>query len=77
MIGLVYDMDDDEMDFNYVRVNYFRELCVLVNVFRFLFFFRVGLFVYFRDGRLLFLDYLEGFYVKVNKLYYLLVLVDR
>lgn len=59
------------MDFNYVRVNYFWELCVLVIVYRFLFFLRIGLLGYFRDGRLLFLerDYLEGFYVKVNKFY--------
>ncbi|XP_004851225.1 partitioning defective 3 homolog B isoform X1 [Heterocephalus glaber] len=71
-IGSVHDMDDDEMDPNYARVNHFREPCVSANVFRSPSPPRTGPFGYPRDGRPLSpeRDHLEGLYAKVNKPYH-------
>ncbi|XP_018878286.3 partitioning defective 3 homolog B isoform X1 [Gorilla gorilla gorilla] len=77
-IGSVYDMDDDEMDPNYARVNHFREPCTSANVFRSPSPPRAGPFGYPRDGRPLSpeRDHLEGLYAKVNKPYHPLVPAD-
>uniref|UniRef100_A0A2K6FIW5 Par-3 family cell polarity regulator beta n=1 Tax=Propithecus coquereli TaxID=379532 RepID=A0A2K6FIW5_PROCO len=77
-IGSVYDMDDDEMDPNYARVNHFREPCASANVFRSPSPPRAGPFGYPRDGRPLSpeRDHLEGLYAKVNKPYRLPAPVD-
>ncbi|KAM6151932.1 partitioning defective 3 homolog B isoform 3-T3 [Erethizon dorsatum] len=71
-IGSVHDMDDDEIDPNYARVNHFREPCASVNVFRSPSPPRAGPFGYPRDGRPLSpeRDHLEGLYAKVNKPYH-------
>ncbi|XP_074255297.1 partitioning defective 3 homolog B isoform X5 [Saimiri boliviensis] len=71
-IGSVHDMDDDEMDPNYARVNHFREPCTSANVFRSPSPPRAGPFGYPRDGRPLSpeRDHLEGLYAKVNKSYH-------
>ncbi|ELW70818.1 Partitioning defective 3 like protein B [Tupaia chinensis] len=71
-IGSVHDMDDDEMDPNYARVNHFREPCTSANVFRSPSPPRVGPLGYPRDGRPLSpeRDHLEGLYAKVNKPYH-------
>uniref|UniRef100_A0A8C9DSW5 Par-3 family cell polarity regulator beta n=1 Tax=Prolemur simus TaxID=1328070 RepID=A0A8C9DSW5_PROSS len=76
-IGSVHDMDDDEMDPNYARVNHFREPCASANVFRSPSP-RAGPFGYPRDGRPLSpeRDHLEGLYAKVNKPYHLPAPVD-
>uniref|UniRef100_A0A8C6RMM8 Par-3 family cell polarity regulator beta n=1 Tax=Nannospalax galili TaxID=1026970 RepID=A0A8C6RMM8_NANGA len=72
VIGSVHDMDDDEMDPNYARVNHFREPCASANVFRSPSPPRVGPLSYPRDGRPLSpeRDHLEGLYAKVNKPYH-------
>ncbi|XP_026310395.1 partitioning defective 3 homolog B isoform X3 [Piliocolobus tephrosceles] len=77
-IGSVYDMDDDEMDPNYARVNHFREPCTSANVFRSPSPPRAGPFGYSRDGRPLSpeRDHLEGLYAKVNKPYHPLAPAD-
>uniref|UniRef100_A0A2K5L6C5 Partitioning defective 3 homolog B n=1 Tax=Cercocebus atys TaxID=9531 RepID=A0A2K5L6C5_CERAT len=77
-IGSVYDMDDDEMDPNYARVNHFREPCTSANVFRSPSPPRAGPFGYPRDGRPLSpeRDHLEGLYAKVNKPYHPLAPAD-
>nr|AAL79827.1 partitioning-defective 3-like protein splice variant c [Homo sapiens] len=77
-IGSVYDMDDDEMDPNYARVNHFREPCTSANVFRSPSPPRAGPFGYPRDGHPLSpeRDHLEGLYAKVNKPYHPLVPAD-
>nr|XP_012594358.1 partitioning defective 3 homolog B [Microcebus murinus] len=77
-IGSVHDMDDDEMDPNYARVNHFREPCASANVFRSPSPPRAGPFAYPRDGRPLSpeRDHLEGLYAKVNKPYHLPAPVD-
>ncbi|XP_062947589.1 partitioning defective 3 homolog B isoform X2 [Cynocephalus volans] len=71
-IGSVHDMDDDEMDPNYARVNHFREPCASANVFRSPSPSRAGPLGYPRDGRPLSpeRDHLEGLYAKVNKSYH-------
>ncbi|XP_038195802.1 partitioning defective 3 homolog B isoform X1 [Arvicola amphibius] len=71
-IGPVHDMDDDEMDPNYARVNHFREPCTSANVFRSPSPPRAGPLAYPRDGRPLSpdRDHLEGLYAKVNKPYH-------
>uniref|UniRef100_H0WW76 Par-3 family cell polarity regulator beta n=1 Tax=Otolemur garnettii TaxID=30611 RepID=H0WW76_OTOGA len=70
--GSVHDMDDDEMDPNYARVNHFREPCVSASVFRSPSPPRAGPFGFPRDGRPLSpeRDHLEGLYAKVNKPYH-------
>uniref|UniRef100_A0A2K5VK91 Partitioning defective 3 homolog B n=1 Tax=Macaca fascicularis TaxID=9541 RepID=A0A2K5VK91_MACFA len=77
-IGSVYDMDDDEMDPNYARVNHFREPCTSANVFRSPSPPQAGPFGYPRDGRPLSpeRDHLEGLYAKVNKPYHPLAPAD-
>lgn len=78
-IGSLHDMDDDEMDPNYARVNHFREPCASANVYRSPSPPRAGPLVYPRDGRPLSpeRDHLEGLYAKVNKPYHPPVPVDR
>lgn len=78
-IGPVHDMDDDEMDPNYARVNHFREPCTSANVFRSPSPPRAGPLAYPRDGRPLSpdRDHLEGLYAKVNKPYHPPALTDR
>ncbi|XP_019301827.2 partitioning defective 3 homolog B isoform X1 [Panthera pardus] len=68
-IGSLHDMDDDEMDPNYARVNHFREPCASANVYRSPSPPRAGPLGYPRDGRPLSpeRDHLEGLYAKVNK----------
>ncbi|XP_066134852.1 partitioning defective 3 homolog B isoform X2 [Saccopteryx bilineata] len=77
-IGSLHDMDDDEMDPNYARVNHFREPCAPANVYRSPSPPRAGPLVYPRDGRPLSpeRDHLEGLYAKVNKPYHPPVPVD-
>ncbi|XP_031223556.1 partitioning defective 3 homolog B isoform X2 [Mastomys coucha] len=74
--GPVHDMDDDEMDPNYARVNHFREPCTSANVFRSPSPPRAGPLAYPRDGRPLSPDHLEGLYAKVNKPYHPPALAD-
>ncbi|XP_070278040.1 partitioning defective 3 homolog B [Myotis yumanensis] len=76
--GSLHDMDDDEMDPNYARVNHFREPCASANVYRSPSPPRAGPLVYPRDGRPLSpeRDHLEGLYAKVNKPYHPPVPVD-
>uniref|UniRef100_A0A667HWS4 Par-3 family cell polarity regulator beta n=1 Tax=Lynx canadensis TaxID=61383 RepID=A0A667HWS4_LYNCA len=71
-IGSLHDMDDDEMDPNYARVNHFREPCASANVYRSPSPPRAGPLSYPRDGRPLSpeRDHLEGLYAKVNKPYH-------
>ncbi|TEA39824.1 hypothetical protein DBR06_SOUSAS4610061, partial [Sousa chinensis] len=70
-IGSQHDMDDDEMDPNYARVNHFREPCASANVYRSPSPPRAGPLGYPRDGRPLSpeRDHLEGLYAKINKPY--------
>nr|XP_058910010.1 partitioning defective 3 homolog B isoform X3 [Kogia breviceps] len=77
-IGSLHDMDDDEMDPNYARVNHFRESCASANVYRSPSPPRAGPLGYPRDGRPLSpeRDHLEGLYAKVNKPYHPPVPVD-
>ncbi|XP_046940793.1 partitioning defective 3 homolog B isoform X2 [Lynx rufus] len=77
-IGSLHDMDDDEMDPNYARVNHFREPCASANVYRSPSPPRAGPLSYPRDGRPLSpeRDHLEGLYAKVNKPYHPLMPVD-
>ncbi|KAM4836282.1 partitioning defective 3 homolog B isoform 2-T2 [Thomomys bottae] len=76
--GSVHDMDDDEMDPNYARVNHFREPCASANVFRSPSPPQPGQLGYPRDGRALSpeRDHLEGLYAKVNKPYHPPTLAD-
>ncbi|XP_040497677.1 partitioning defective 3 homolog B isoform X6 [Ursus maritimus] len=71
-IGSLHDMDDDEMDPNYARVNHFREPCASASVYRSPSPPRAGPLGYHRDGRPLSpeRDHLEGLYAKVNKPYH-------
>uniref|UniRef100_A0A8C3YR38 Partitioning defective 3 homolog B n=1 Tax=Catagonus wagneri TaxID=51154 RepID=A0A8C3YR38_9CETA len=77
-IGSLHDMDDDEMDPNYARVNHFREPVASANVYRSPSPPRAGPLGYPRDGRPLSpeRDHLEGLYAKVNKPYHPPVPVD-
>ncbi|XP_047629259.1 partitioning defective 3 homolog B [Phacochoerus africanus] len=77
-IGSLHDMDDDEMDPNYARVNHFREPCTSANVYRSPSPPRAGPLGYPRDGRPLSpeRDHLEGLYAKVNKPYHPPVPID-
>ncbi|XP_051009876.1 partitioning defective 3 homolog B [Acomys russatus] len=77
-IGSMYDMDDDDMDPNYARVNHFREPCTSANVFRSPSPPRAVPLAYPRDGRPLSpdRDHLEGLYAKVNKPYHPPALAD-
>ncbi|XP_044769637.1 partitioning defective 3 homolog B isoform X2 [Neomonachus schauinslandi] len=70
--GSLHDMDDDEMDPNYARVNHFREPCTSASVYRSSSPPRAGPLGYHRDGRPLSpeRDHLEGLYAKVNKPYH-------
>ncbi|XP_064443029.1 partitioning defective 3 homolog B isoform X3 [Mirounga angustirostris] len=76
--GSLHDMDDDEMDPNYARVNHFREPCTSASVYRSPSPPRAGPLGYHRDGRRLSpeRDHLEGLYAKVNKPYHPPVPVD-
>ncbi|XP_004407559.1 PREDICTED: partitioning defective 3 homolog B isoform X3 [Odobenus rosmarus divergens] len=76
--GSLHDMDDDEMDPNYARVNHFREPCTSASVYRSPSPPRAGPLGYHRDGRPLSpeRDHLEGLYAKVNKPYHPPVPVD-
>lgn len=78
-VGSLHDMDDDEMDPNYARVNHFREPCTSANVYRSPSPPRAGPLGYPRDGRPLSpeRDHLEGLYAKVNKPYHPPVPIDR
>ncbi|XP_058156289.1 partitioning defective 3 homolog B isoform X2 [Dasypus novemcinctus] len=71
-MGSLHDMDDDEMDPNYARVNHFREPCASASVYRSPSPPRAGLLSYPRDGHPLSpeRDHLEGLYAKVNKSYH-------
>ncbi|XP_049628864.1 partitioning defective 3 homolog B [Suncus etruscus] len=77
-IGTLHDMDDDEMDPNYARVNHFREPCTPTNVYRSSSPPQAGPLSYPRDGHPLSpeRDHLEGLYAKVNKPYHPLMPVD-
>ncbi|KAM5265906.1 partitioning defective 3 homolog B isoform 3-T3 [Hipposideros larvatus] len=77
-MGSLHDMDDDEMDPNYARVNHFREPCASANVYRSPSPPRTGPLGFPRDGRPLSpeRDHLEGLYAKVNKPYHPPVPVD-
>uniref|UniRef100_A0A4X1V3V7 Par-3 family cell polarity regulator beta n=3 Tax=Sus scrofa TaxID=9823 RepID=A0A4X1V3V7_PIG len=77
-VGSLHDMDDDEMDPNYARVNHFREPCTSANVYRSPSPPRAGPLGYPRDGRPLSpeRDHLEGLYAKVNKPYHPPVPID-
>ncbi|XP_077927353.1 partitioning defective 3 homolog B isoform X3 [Halichoerus grypus] len=77
-VGSLHDMDDDEMDPNYARVNHFREPCTSASVYRSPSPPRAGPLGYHRDGRPLSpeRDHLEGLYAKVNKPYHPPVPVD-
>lgn len=77
-VGSLHDMDDDEMDPNYARVNHFREPCASANVYRSPSPPRPGPLGFPRDGRPLSpeRDHLEGLYAKVNKPYHPPVPVD-
>ncbi|XP_077010911.1 partitioning defective 3 homolog B isoform X3 [Tamandua tetradactyla] len=70
-IGSMHDMDDDEIDPNYARVNHFREPCASASVYRSPSPSRAGPLSYPRDGHPLSpeRDHLEGLYAKVNKSY--------
>ncbi|KAM5229238.1 partitioning defective 3 homolog B isoform 2-T2 [Ctenodactylus gundi] len=70
--GSVHDMDDDETDPNYARVNHFREPCTSANVFRPPSPLRAGPLSYPQDGHPLSpeRDHLEGLYAKVSKPYH-------
>uniref|UniRef100_A0A8C6FQ95 Par-3 family cell polarity regulator beta n=1 Tax=Moschus moschiferus TaxID=68415 RepID=A0A8C6FQ95_MOSMO len=72
VIGSLHDMDDDEVDPNYARVNHFREPCTSANVYRSPSPPRAGPLGYPRDGRPLSpeRDHLESLYAKVNKPYH-------
>ncbi|XP_044097329.1 partitioning defective 3 homolog B isoform X1 [Neovison vison] len=72
--GSLHDMDDDEMDPNYARVNHFREPCAS-SVYRSPSPPRAGPLGYHRESRPLSpeKDHLEGLYAKVNKPYHPLV----
>ncbi|XP_059249275.1 partitioning defective 3 homolog B isoform X2 [Mustela nigripes] len=72
--GSLHDMDDDEMDPNYARVNHFREPCAS-SVYRSPSPPRAGPLGYHRESRPLSpeRDHLEGLYAKVNKPYHPLV----
>ncbi|XP_003406164.2 partitioning defective 3 homolog B isoform X1 [Loxodonta africana] len=71
-IGSVHDMDDDEMDPNYARVNHFRDPCTSASIYRSPSPPRPGPLGYPRDSRPLSpeRDHLEGLYAKVNKPYH-------
>ncbi|XP_006862018.1 PREDICTED: partitioning defective 3 homolog B isoform X2 [Chrysochloris asiatica] len=71
-IGSAHDMDDDEMDPNYARVNHFREPCTSASVYRSPSPPRPVPLGYPRDSRPLSpeMDHLEGLYAKVNKPYH-------
>ncbi|XP_074220223.1 partitioning defective 3 homolog B isoform X4 [Camelus bactrianus] len=71
-MGSLHDMDDDEMDPNYARVNHFREPCASANAYRSPSPPRPGTLGYPRDGRPLSpeRDHLEGLYAKVKKPYH-------
>ncbi|XP_072817515.1 partitioning defective 3 homolog B isoform X6 [Vicugna pacos] len=71
-MGSLHDMDDDEMDPNYARVNHFREPCASANAYRSPSPPRPGPLGYPRDGRPLSpeRDHLEGLYAKVKKPYH-------
>ncbi|XP_032209901.1 partitioning defective 3 homolog B isoform X4 [Mustela erminea] len=76
--GSLHDMDDDEMDPNYARVNHFREPCAS-SVYRSPSPPRAGPLGYHRESRPLSpeRDHLEGLYAKVNKPYHPLVPAER
>lgn len=78
-VGSLHDMDDDEMDPNYARVNHFREPCASANIYRPPSPPRGAPLGYPRDGRPLSPEkgHLEGLYAKVNKPYHPLVPADR
>lgn len=78
-IGTLHDMDDDEMDPNYARVNHFREPCTPTNIYRSPSPPQAGPLSYPRDGHPLSpeRDHLEGLYAKVNKPYHPMMPVDR
>ncbi|XP_064341133.1 partitioning defective 3 homolog B isoform X3 [Camelus dromedarius] len=78
-MGSLHDMDDDEMDPNYARVNHFREPCASANAYRSPSPPRPGTLGYPRDGRPLSpeRDHLEGLYAKVKKPYHPPVPADR
>ncbi|XP_045152632.1 partitioning defective 3 homolog B [Echinops telfairi] len=69
--GSIHDMDDDEMDPNYARVNHFREPCAAASVYRSPSPPRPVPLGYPRNGRPLSpeRDHLESLYAKVNKPY--------
>nr|XP_036865144.1 partitioning defective 3 homolog B isoform X2 [Manis javanica] len=77
-VGSLHDMDDDEMDPNYARVNHFREPCASANIYRPPSPPRGAPLGYPRDGRPLSPEkgHLEGLYAKVNKPYHPLVPAD-
>ncbi|XP_044525348.1 partitioning defective 3 homolog B [Gracilinanus agilis] len=78
LIGTLHDMDDDEMDPNYARVNHFRDTYVPAGVYRSSSPPRIGTLGYLRDGPPLSLekDPLEGLYAKINKPYHPQTLAD-
>ncbi|XP_012582982.1 PREDICTED: partitioning defective 3 homolog B isoform X1 [Condylura cristata] len=77
-VGSLHDMDDDEMDPNYARVNHFREPCTPAIVYRTPSPPRAVPLSYPRDGHPLSpeRDPLEGLYAKVNKPYHPPVPID-
>uniref|UniRef100_A0A4X2KCE1 Par-3 family cell polarity regulator beta n=1 Tax=Vombatus ursinus TaxID=29139 RepID=A0A4X2KCE1_VOMUR len=78
LIGPLHDMDDDEMDPNYARVNHFQDTYVPAGVYRSSSPPSVGALGYPRDSPLLSpeKDHLEGLYAKINKPYHPQTLAD-
>ncbi|XP_074155057.1 partitioning defective 3 homolog B isoform X2 [Sminthopsis crassicaudata] len=78
LIGPFHDMDDDEMDPNYARVNHFQDTYVPAGVYRPSSPPSIGALGYTRDGPPLSpeKDHLEGLYAKINKPYHPQTLTD-
>ncbi|KAM9036460.1 partitioning defective 3 homolog B isoform 2-T2 [Sarcophilus harrisii] len=78
LIGPFHDMDDDEMDPNYARVNHFQDTYVPAGVYRPSSPPSIGALGYPRDGPPLSpeKDHLEGLYAKINKPYHPQTLAD-
>ncbi|XP_072476198.1 partitioning defective 3 homolog B isoform X3 [Notamacropus eugenii] len=78
LIGALHDMDDDEMDPNYARVNHFQDTYVPASVYRSSSPPSIGALGYQRDGPPLSpeKDHLEGLYAKINKPFHPQTLAD-
>ncbi|XP_074047666.1 partitioning defective 3 homolog B isoform X2 [Macrotis lagotis] len=78
LIGPLHDMDDDEMDPNYARVNHFQDTYIPAGIYRSSSPPSIGALGYPRDGPPLSpeKDHLEGLYAKINKPYHPQTLAD-